>query len=586
MNTELTTLPSILNRSAELNPEMPALVERGGSAYTYRELKTQVEAVSRILGTLGIRKNDKVALLSENSPRWGLCYLAITAMGATVLPILPDFSRDEVQAILEHAGATGVCATRSQYQKTEGAKSAEFVLLLEDWVSVTPQTSYADLPERPKQDGKPIRLEATTVAPTDTSDGKIDEPPEEDDLAAILYTSGTTGKPKGVMLTHRNLVQNVIGTSTLIDLGPEDRLLSILPLAHTYECTIGFLIPLAAGATVYYLGGPPVLSTLLPAMQEVRPTYMLTVPLIMEKVYDSRVRPLFNKSALMRVIGAIPPARRLLHRIAGKKVYRAFGGALRFFGIGGAPLSAETEQFLREAKFPYSIGYGLTETSPLIAGTWPSDTRYRSTGPAIPNIEVRLDTTVGDEGSGEIQVRGPSVFQGYYRNEEATRRAFTDDGWFRTGDIGEIDDDGYIYVKSRLKNVILGPSGENIYPEDIEEAINQHELVRESLVFQWQGELVAKVHLDPEEVERQFEAYEGPANLGEWVDELLQSIRSTVNQRVGRMGRVGKLLFEREPFEKTPTKKIRRFLYTTLQGNPRNPQEDASTEDGSQTAID
>jgi long-chain acyl-CoA synthetase len=541
MTTSPETLKELLDRCAERYSAFPALADRNGESFTYAEVRAQAAAVTRMLEASGVGKGDRVAILGENGPRWGIAYLAVTGMGAVVVPILPDFSNRDIETILDHAEVSGLFVSRSFWSRV-AARGVGFAVAIDDW-------SY-------------LRGDHGAGA---TSEGL--EPPTPDDLAAILYTSGTTGSPKGVMLSHRNIVQNVIAAGALVDINPKDRVLSILPLAHTYECTIGFLVPFEGGAAIHYLGGPPTLSSLLPAMQAVRPTIMLTVPLIMEKVYRARVKPLFESSQVMRAVHRITPLRVLLHRIAGKKVYRAFGGALRFFGIGGAALSPETERFLREARFPYSIGYGLTETAPLIAGTDAGETRYRSTGPASEGVEVRIDEEAGDGSAGEIQVRGPNVTAGYYRNPEATEAAFTSDGWLRTGDLGSIDDDGFIYVKGRLKNVIIGPGGENIYPEDIEAAINAEELVQESLVFEWRGELVAKVHLDVDEIrKRSVSGDDGSATgIEARVEEILARIRDAVNLRVGRLSRLGKMLVEWQPFEKTPTKKIRRFLYTTIE---------------------
>ena len=438
--------------------------------------------------------------------------------------------------MLEHSGSAGLIVSETLERKLSEVEGLRFSLSLEE------------------------------VGRFESSDtGEPAPAPSQDDLAAILYTSGTTGRPKGVMLTHRNIVQNVIASRTLVVITTEDRFLSILPLAHSYECTIGFLIPFSSGASVTYLGKPPVLSALLPALAEVRPTMMVSVPLIMEKLYQARIKPLFEKNVLTRLLRRIRPLRLLIHRAAGRKVYETFGGALHFYGIGGAPLSPDAERFLREARFPYAIGYGLTETAPLVAGTDAAHTKFRSTGPAIRGVEVRLDPHSGDDEQGEILVRGPNVMQGYYRDKEATEAVLTEDGWFRTGDLGSRDKDGYLYIRGRLKNMIVGPGGENIYPGDIEEVINQHELVVESLVFEYEGQLIARVHVDIEELKSRLgEQSEEPGAIQHRADEILQEIRGAVNSRVSRQSRLSRMILQWEPFERTPTRKIKRFLYTHL----------------------
>lgn len=532
----LKTLREMTDRSVEKFPDQTALTLREGESYSYQEAGACIQGLRKELISKGVKPGNRVALLGENKPEWGIAYLAITGMGAIVVPILPDFSGEEVTSILEHSGSEGLIVSETLERKVPEIDGLRFRLSLEEL-------------------GRFRDMEKDEPAPE----------PSENDLAAILYTSGTTGRPKGVMLTHRNIVQNVIGSRTLVEITPVDRFLSILPLAHSYECTIGFLIPFSSGASVTYLGKPPVLSALLPALKEVRPTMMVSVPLIMEKLYQARIKPLFEKNLLTRILKRIRPLRRLLHRAAGRKVYETFGGALHFYGIGGAPLSPDAERFLREGRFPYAIGYGLTETSPLVAGTNAAYTKFRSTGPAIQGVEVRLDPHSGDDEQGEILVRGPSVMQGYYRDEEATKTVLTEDGWFRTGDLGSRDKDGYLYIRGRLKNMIVGPGGENIYPGDIEEVINEHELVVESLVFDYEGQLVARVHVDIEELKNRLgEHSEEPGAIQHRADEILQEIRAAVNNRVSRQARLSRMILQWEPFERTPTRKIKRFLYTHL----------------------
>ena len=534
--TALKTLREMVDRSVEKFADQTALTLREGESYTYDEAGRCIRGLQTELTSKGVKPGSRVALLGENKPEWGIAYLAVTGMGAIVVPILPDFSGEEIASILDHSGSEGLIVSETLNRKVSEVEGVRFRLGLEELRRF-----------RESEKGEP--------APA----------PAETDLAAILYTSGTTGRPKGVMLTHQNIVQNVIGSRTLVEITKEDRWLSILPLAHSYECTIGFLIPFSSGASVTYLGKPPVLSALLPALEEVRPTMMVTVPLIMEKLYQARIKPLFDKNLLTRMLRRIRPLRLLLHRAAGRKVYKTFGGALHFYGIGGAPLSPDAERFLREARFPYAIGYGLTETAPLVAGTDAAQTKFRSTGPAIQGVEVRLDPHSGDDEQGEILVRGPNVMQGYYRDEEATKAVLTNDGWFRTGDLGSRDKDGYLYIRGRLKNMIVGPGGENIYPGDVEEVINEHDLVLESLVFEYEGQLIARVHVDIEELKSRLgEQREEPGAIQHRADEVLEEIRTAVNNRVSRQSRLSRMILQWEPFERTPTKKIKRFLYTHL----------------------
>ncbi len=540
--TPITTLREFLAESVYRFKDLPALIQWKGVVYSFSDVGKRAGALGALLRSRGIRPGDRIALVSENKPEWGIFYLAVTGMGAVIVPILPDFSAAEIAGILTHADVSAVCVSEALQTKVQSAAPDAPVLQLDKLFS-----------------------DMLIPEPSAEFDAAEDIAPLPEDLAAILYTSGTTGQPKGVMLSHRNIVQNVLSSRSLVQIGPADRLLSILPLAHTYECTVGFLAPFSCGSAIYYLGKPPTMSVLLPALADVRPTMMMSVPLIMEKLYRSRIRSLFEKNIITRAAARIPPVRRIMHRIAGRKVAKTFGGRIQFFGIGGAALHADTERFLREARFPYSIGYGLTETAPLIAGTGASGTRFRSTGPAVPNVDIRIDHSAGDGIYGEIQVRGPNVMMGYFKNEEATREAFTTDGWLRTGDLGTIDRHGYLYIRGRLKNMIVGPGGENIYPDDIEAAINENDLVVDSLVFEWRGQLVARVHINFDALkERIGNVADAMTGMQQKAEEILNTIRISVNARVNRASRLSRVILEPEPFEKTPTQKIKRFLYTHL----------------------
>ena len=390
-------------------------------------------------------------------------------------------------------------------------------------------------------------------------------PVAEEDLAAIIYTSGTMGQSKGVELTHRNIVFDAWATRPIIKLLTTDRVLSVLPLAHTYECTIGFIAVLMQGGAIFYLDRPPSATALIPALKKLRPTIMLTVPLIMEKIYRSKVLPELEKIAAYKV----PVLRRLIVLIAGMKLRRTFGGRVRFFGIGGASLAPDIERFLAEARFPYAIGYGLTETSPLVAGSAPFTTRLRSTGPALQGVQIRIWREAGAR-QGEIQVRGPNVMRGYHRDPERTAEVFTSDGWFRTGDLGELDRAGRLFIRGRLKTMILGASGENIYPEEIEAVINQSPYVDESLVYGDSSGVAALVVLKPDALSLFMSAvHEGMANAQHSLASLLERIRAEVNPQLAGFSQVRRFHLQAEPFEKTPSQKIKRFLYPRRDQGPR-----------------
>ena len=369
------------------------------------------------------------------------------------------------------------------------------------------------------------------------------------------------------MLTHYNLASQMWLIDPLFLVREDDVFLSILPMAHTYECTLGLILAFHHGAHVVYLDKAPTVSVLLPALKDVRPTIMLTVPLIIEKIYNGKVKKQFTSNGFMRALYGVGFIRRYLHRIAGKKLAKTFGGRLRFFGIGGAKLDTQVEQFLLEAKFVYDIGYGLTETAPLLAGAVDGMVRLGSTGPILKGIEYRLENVNEETGIGELVVKSPSQMQGYYKNEEATAAAFTEDGFFRTGDLACFDEEGWLYIKGRSKNMILGPSGENIYPEDIENVLNSHVFISESVVTESEGKLVALVHFDTEAIEARYAElvdnwHKKRHEFTLFKEELMADIKKYVNERVNRNSKISEVVEEEQEFEKTATKKIKRFLYT------------------------
>jgi long-chain acyl-CoA synthetase len=577
------TFQALLENSASRFADLPALGFVGQTSLTYKEVDDAVKTLQAKLAGLQVSKGDRVALLSQNMPNWGVAYLAITGMGAVVVPILTDFTEVEIVKILAHCEAKAILVSEKQiyklYQKLPDSLTS--ALLLDDFSEI----SLGSI----ELSGKIEQVETTS-----SSDPQPLPVPAEDDLAAILYTSGTTGNPKGVMLSHRNIISNAVNTMGIQIVDKNDRLLSVLPLPHTYECTIGFVIPFMTGASVFYLDKLPTPAVLLPAMEAVKPTMMLTVPLIIEKVYQNKVLPKLNGSPVMRFLSKSRFVQKTFHKLAGKKIYKAFGGKLHFFGIGGAKLNAGTELFLRDAGFPYAIGYGLTETSPLLAGCSPKLTRFRSTGFNLPGQEIRILNPDPETGEGEIIARGPNIMMGYYKEPGITKEVFTEDGWFKTGDLGTMDEDDYLYIKGRLKNIIVSSTGENIYPEDIEAVINNEPHVMESLVYELKGKLIAKVHLNYEEIDQRYhelkesagqsyqelkesaghtyhELRESASHMYEQAQEKVQKrlreIQQTVNARLNRFSRLSGVEEQPEPFEKTPTKKIKRFLYFQQQDN-------------------
>ena len=561
MLKELTLVELIENSTVKFGKKN-ALSHTDTDPISYNDLKGQIKNISEFLSNQGIVHGDRVAILSENSPNWGITYFAVTTMGAIAVPILPDFHSSEVHHILRHSGSKAIFVSERYYHKIEDfqADTLQTVVLIDDFTIINKDMSKALLKKLMADGSKElqkIKNYALRFA------GLLATKVKEDDIASIIYTSGTTGHSKGVMLTHKNIVFDAIATTKIVDIGPNDTLLSILPLAHVYECTLGLVTPLMAGSTVYYIKKPPTAAVLLPALSSVRPTIMLSVPLIIEKMYKSKILPEIRSKTVVKMLYKIPTVRKKINAIAGKKLLAIFGGRLKMFCIGGAALAPEVEVFLKEAGFPYAIGYGLTETAPLVAGTNPQKTKYKSTGPALPGFEILIERVGKSKTDGEILIKSPSVMKGYYNEPELTKEAISADGWFRTGDLGAIDKNQYLYIKGRLKNVILGPSGENIYPEGIESVINRSEYVLESLVFQQQNSLVARVHLDYEKIDQEITANKFPEKEAqEYITKLLETIRKEANDSVSSFSKVSRFIEQSEPFEKTPTQKIKRYLYT------------------------
>jgi len=545
VNLPYLTLPALLENSVKEHASRPAVSFIDGNPTIYTEFHRTVQSIMSMLERLGVEPGDRVSILSGNMPNWGMTYFAIVSMGAIVVPLLPDFSGEEIKNTLRHSDAKAIFVSKSLLPKleTQSSRALKFKIQIENFSLIGNDDNDLayDLEKRPQ---KKYQV-------------------KEDDLAAIIYTSGTTGKSKGVMLSHKNIVFDAIKSSKIQFIHDKDRFLSVLPLSHTYENTIGFVLPLMQGACVYYISKVPSPTVLINAFQKVKPTLILTVPLIIEKIYRTKVLPAFTEKKLMRKLYARAIFRKLLNRMAGKKLLKTFGGELKFFGIGGAKLNLEVEKFLLEAKFPYAVGYGLTETAPLIAGFGVTEARLQAAGKALEGVELKIYNPDKITGEGEIWAKGPNVMKGYYKEPELTKKVLTPDGWFRTGDLGIFDKEDYLHIRGRSKNVIIGSSGENIYPEEIESVINNFKHVIESLVVEQKGKLVALVHFDREEIEKKY--HDIKEDVTEFVEKTLKEIgvelQAYINQRVNKFSRISQVIPHRDEFVKTATKKIKRFLY-------------------------
>ncbi len=554
MITKKMTLKDILFNSVDRWPENPATGSVGVKSRTYNGLLEDAAAWSSWLLTLGLEKGDRVTILAESLPEWGAAYFGISAAGYVAVPILPDFAEKQISNIISHAEIKAAIVSKKLSETIQSAINDS-------------QTLPGNLPLA-LIESKEILAgpgKGSTISLPENPRAFFENPLQPDDIAVILYTSGTTGTSKGVTLTHNAIAWNAVAAIREgLGENPQGvRHLSVLPLAHTYECTLGLVGVLSTGGEIKYLDGPPTASRLMKALGEVKPTMMLTVPLLMEKIYRSKVAGPLKAKPIGKILYAVPPVRKIIHKIAGKKILELFGGNIRFYGIGGAPLPIDVEQFLVEGKFPYSVGYGLTETAPLLAGGDPADMKFRSTGNILPGISLRIANPDMETGIGEIQAKGPSIMNGYWKDEEKTAEVFTEDSWFRTGDLGSLDGK-ILYIKGRLKDVLLGSNGENIYPDEVESVINGHNYVSESLAYIKDGQLVARILLDTEKITAEIKHLRlaGAEKVTAWKNELMDHIRKETNKHLGRNSKIQSFVEQIKPFEKTPSLKIKRFLYT------------------------
>ena len=520
----------------------------GGQRYTYAEFRTKVERLSQRLSRFGIKHGDRVAILSQNMPNWVVAFFAATAYGRIAVPMLPDSSENEVSNILTHSESKVLFISQRLMSKLSEECRKKLTLVVD--------IETLEFIKKNQEDFK--------------CNGWVKDP-QPDDLAAIIYTSGTTGKAKGVMLSHRNICQNLAASFKAQPAFTRDRFLSILPAAHVYEMNVSTLYSFYVGATCYTLQKPASPSVLIPAMKKVKPTIICSVPLIIEKVVKNSVWPTIQKSRVLSWADKKIP--RILHWFIDRKIVSTFGGQVVFFGVGGTKLDPTIEQFLKECHFPYAVGYGLTETAPLVCNLMVNGPKkIGSIGVASYKVDIRLDNVNRETGEGEIVVRGDNVMLGYYKDPERTLQVMDDEGWFHTNDVACMDDEGYYYIKGRLNNTILGPSGENIYPEEIEQVINNLEGVEESLVMERDGKLVALVKFNDNVIDWD-QATED--KFFENLENRKKAVLEWVNKTVGKNSKIGEVDAMKEPFEKTATQKIRRFKYKDSRGDePDKPKAD------------
>lgn len=559
LNDVRMTLNYILDTSVERYGDLPAIGMAAEDALTYREFYDRIIALASHLAKEGVGKGDRVAILSENSPHWGIAYFAIVRLGAIAVPILPDLPEADVHHILNEMEVPVLFVSHRQIEKIYelNQKSLRRIITLDDSgatqdvVDVTFFSTY---------------LDEAMAAAAGTEEGQDEvsfAEVAEDDLASILYTSGTSGYSKAVMLSHKNLTANAYSAATMLTVDSGNVFLSVLPMSHTYEFTLGFITPLIKGCKIAYAGKTPTPAILQKLCKHEKPKVMFAVPLIMEKIYKKRVLPQIEKSRLLSLLCRFSFGRKFVSKKIGAKLIDFFGGDLEVMGIGGAALNPDVEKFLKEAEFPYLIGYGLTESAPILAGGPVGDTTIAvgSTGKPFPGVQVKIVNPDPVSGVGEIYGCGPNIMQGYYDDPDATAEALTEDGWLITGDLGIFDDAGNLHIRGRSKNVIVMANGENVYPESIEHKINVYSWVVESLVVENNGKLDAWVYPDYEFID-DVTAGQSRVERREYLDNIREIMRKEVNGQVSSASRLTRVVERREPFIKTATHKIKRYLYS------------------------
>jgi len=540
-----------LEQTIRSNWEKGALSNYRGEDFTFKELATEIERFHIIFKNCGIEKGQKIALCAANSARWAISFLAVNTYEAIVVPLLSDFHPDNVNSLVDHSESVLLFTDKDIWAKLDPEKMpklraavcvADFSLL---W-SRDPEVDKAFA-------GADKAFEAKF--PDGFSREAVNYPGENwKDLAIINYTSGTTSAPKGVMLRYESLCGSIDFAIRYIPCSSKDTIVSMLPMGHIYGLVFEFLYPLCYGVHVYYLGKAPAASTLLKAVKEVKPYLIITVPLVMEKVYKSAIKPTLDKPA-MKVLTAIPGVNKLIYKVVTKKLVEAFGGNVQQFIMGGAALNPDVERAFKRMGLPYTVGYGMTEAAPLLAYSWPWTYAPGSCGHYVDSCSVRIDSEDPENIPGEIQAKGINICSGYFNNEEASANAFTEDGYLHTGDLGVMDKAGNIFIKGRIKSMILSANGQNIYPEEMEAIINSQPYVVESVVVDRSSKLVALVYLDQEALKKDGLDQEA-------VSELTETIRASSNKRMPGYSKIAKVEVMEKPFEKTPKMSIKRFLYS------------------------
>lgn len=544
------TVSQYFEDSIRKNWDYNALSDYKGDNLTYSDVANTIHYLHRFFDLLGVKQGDKIALVGKNSARWCQVYLSVVSYGAVIVPILPDFKPVDVHQIINHSDSILLFAEQSLFEPMDFEKMPNLLGSLRiQGFTIQAQRSNELVEAWDKSEidkagvSKPLDMASFSLP-------KIGN----DKLAVISYTSGTTGFAKGVMIPHNSLAANIRYAQRNMPLNPGDRIVSFLPLAHTFGCAFEFLFPFTLGCHITILTKTPSPQIILQAFGEVKPSLILSVPLVIEKIYKKQVLPKISKLS-MKVLLSIPGISGIILKKIRIKLEAAFGGNFRELVLGGAPFNQETESFFKRMKFPFTVGYGMTECGPLISYINWRENPSGASGRIVDTLEVKINSKDPVNIAGEIMVRGENVMWGYYKNKEATDDVIDADGWLHTGDLGLIDKLGNIYIKGRLKSMLLGASGKNIYPEEIESLYNNKFGVAETVVVQRNEKLVALIFPDPEFVQKEKVSQEE-------LTVLFEGYKKEINDQTPGYMNVSQIEIRSEEFVKTPKRSIKRFMYS------------------------
>lgn len=543
------TVSKYFEDSIRKNWDSLALSDYSGEAFTYADVACAIARLHTLYDSLGVKEGDKIALVGKNSVRWCVVYLSVVSHGAIVVPVLPDFKPGDIHEIVNHSDSILLFAEQALFDSMDFEKMPNLMGSLKI-ATFTIQKHRAEgfIEAWEKCDtDKPIAENCLNLESFSLPEISNDK------LAVLSYTSGTTGFAKGVMIQHNSLAANIQYAQENMPLNPGDRIVSFLPLAHTFGCAFEFLFPFTLGCHITILTKTPSPQIILQAFNEVKPSLILSVPLVIEKIYKKQVIPVISKP-LMGILLKIPLVNGIILKKIREKLEAAFGGNFRELVLGGAPFNQETERFFKRMKFRYTVGYGMTECGPLISYNNWRDTPLGASGQVVDTMELKIDSTDPRTIAGEIMVRGENVMQAYYKNPEATEEVLDSEGWLHTGDLGLLDKKGNLFIKGRIKSMLLGSSGKNIYPEEIESLYNNRLGVGESVIVQRNDKLVALIYPDQE-----FKQKQGYTN--ESIKELFDEYKKEINDELPNYMNVSQIIIQSEEFAKTPKRSIKRFLY-------------------------